>query len=85
MNINLKPANVTKIRDFAKGDNSYFQGLKLNALYNLIQSKNDTVEGLKNVNKFLEFSDGEYVAIERIGRTENFYPCSIKVHYLVKL
>ena len=85
MNVNLKPANVAKIRDFAKGDNSHFEGSKLKALYNLIQLKNDTVDGIKNVNKCLEFSTGEYVAIERTGATENFFPCAVRVHYLVKL
>lgn len=85
MNVNLKPANVAKIRDFAKGDNSHFHGSKLKALYNLIQSKNDVIEGIKNVNKCLEFSTGEYVAIERTGPTKNFFPCAVCVHYLVKL
>ena len=76
MNVNLKPAN-----DFAKGDNSHFEGSKLKALYNLIQSKNDVIEGIKNINKCLEFSNGEYV-IERTGPAENFFPLC-RSHYLL--
>lgn len=85
MKANLKPANVAKIRDFAKGDNSQFSGSKLKSLYNLIQTKNEPIEGLKNVDKCLEFSQGEYIAIERTGYTPNFFPCAIRVHYLCKL
>ena len=80
----LKPANVEKIRQFAKGNNDIFQGSKLVALDRLIRLKSEQITGLSGVERVLEFSPGEYVCIKRTSPSENFFPCVIKVHYLIK-
>ena len=80
----LKPANVQKIRQFAKGDNSIFQGSKLVALDRLIRLKSEQITGISGVERVLEFSPGEYVGMKRTGPSENFFPCAIKVHYLIE-
>ena len=79
----LKHANVQKIRQFAKGDNSIFQGSKLVALDRLIRLKSEQIMGLSGVERVLEFSAGEYVGIKRTSPSENFFPCVIKVYYLI--
>ena len=81
----LKPANVEKIRQFAKGDNSVFQGSKLVALDRLIRLKSEQITGIQGIEKVLEFSPGEYVGIKRTSPGKNFFPCAIKVHYLMQL
>ena len=80
----LKPANVEKIRQFAKGDNAIFQGSKLVALDRLIRLKSEQISGLSGVERVLEFSTGEYVGIKRTGASKNFFPCVIKVYYLIE-
>ena len=80
----LKPANVEKIRQFAKGDNDIFQGSKLVALDRLIRLKSEQITGLGGVESVLEFSPGEYVGMKRTSPSENFFPCAIKVHYLIE-
>lgn len=81
----LKPANVAKIRQFAKGDNGIFQGSKLVALDKLIRLKSEQITGLPGVDNVLEFSPGEYVGIKRTSPGKSFFPCAIKVNYLMQI
>ena len=90
MEINIKSKNLSKIKDFfSKGNLNDIQGIKLKALYNLIQSKGDIIES-DNINnkykgiKVLQIDKGYYIGIKRVGSNNNFYPCKIETFYCIE-
>ena len=54
------------------------------ALDRLIRLKSEQITGLSDVERVFEFSRGEYVGMKRTGPSKNFYPCVIKVYYLIE-
>lgn len=78
---NIKEQNYHMIKDFVQFHNRpEMQGIKLFALYTLIQKKGEQIESnderLNNI-KALRISKEEYIAIKRTGSTNSFYPCAL--------
>lgn len=78
---NIKEQNYHMIKDFVQFHNRpEMQGIKLFALYTLIQKKGEQIESnderFNNI-KALRISKEEYIAIKRTGSTNNFYPCAL--------
>jgi hypothetical protein len=85
---NIKESNYWLIKDFAIHNNrKEMQGIKLNALYNLVQKKGEPMKtddaNLSGV-KVLEFAKGEYIGFKRTGG-KTFFPCAIKTILLTSL
>lgn len=86
--VNLKPANIEKIRAFAASAQSIaMTGLSAQALYKLIQKKGDPITSDdKHVHGLmaLPIAEGEWIAIKRIAVNKNFYPCVLHTYLLTQ-
>lgn len=86
--VNLKFANVEKIRAFAASAQSIaMTGLSVQALYRLIQRKGEPVKSdAKHVHGLLALpiAEGEWIAIKRIAVNKNFYPCVLHTYLLTQ-
>lgn len=85
LTVNIKPQNVALIESFISKTCDTIQGIKLIALYTLIQKRGEIIESNEesiNGLKCLEFKPGEYIAIKRAGGKVNFYPCMTKIFHL---
>ena len=87
MKTNIKTTNVEKILQFANGDNFAMSGMKLKALYTLIQKKGEPIESDSNLNglQCLKIGIGQYVAIDRVRFAKSFFPCKITTHLLSEI
>ena len=97
--VNLKESNIWAIHDaFKLNQDNRITGVKLQALYKLIQSKGDKIDLAKdtqfiNVNKselqgvkVLEYDEGQYIGmIHTPINNNNFFPCKLKKITLTKL
>lgn len=75
----IKEANLQKIIALANNDTeNCLQGTQLEALYNLIQKKGDTIRSKnKKLNglKCIKLPNNKYLAIKHIPYGNSFYPC----------
>jgi hypothetical protein len=87
-NTYIKPKNLKLIQNMIHNiPGEAIQGTKLEALFNLIQKKGETVtEGEKTVlnQKALEIQKGTFLMMIRTGSKSNFFPCSIKSYILTE-
>ena len=86
----IKESNYWAIHDFAVlGDNSRIQGIKLNALFNLIQKKGEAMKTKdKKLNgvKVIDYGKGEYVGFLHTSyKNGEFFPCKLQTISLTEL
>lgn len=82
--VNLKPSHKFAIKDFfLLGDRSRIEGIKLQALYKLIQRKGEPMKIVSGPVKFdgekvINIGEGFLIGMKRTPCTpKSFYPCAI--------
>ncbi|MCP4066279.1 MAG: hypothetical protein GY740_23950 [Gammaproteobacteria bacterium] len=89
----LKESNKTQIKAFFANNcrKNDIQGMKLQALYNLIQSKGEKMTIGDKSHKFnglkaLNIGEGFFIALKRTGfKKGSFYPCKLDILYAQQL
>lgn len=90
MKTQIKPANIEQITHLANGNPYAIQGEKLKALYTLIQKKGEPVQTDDKELKLngvmcLEITNGQFVAIKRVGPKDKFFPCVLHTYLLTTI